>query len=70
LPYSPIIFKSFFFIKADTIKQLVAKYYGEPEAAKRILPNSDSVLADVNGLQILIVKQSALDPLDLFFNRI
>lgn len=38
----------------DPIKQIVTKYYGEQEAAKRQLPNYESVIADVNGLQILI----------------
>lgn len=39
----------------DPIKQLVIKYFGNQEANKRALPNADSVIADANGLQILIV---------------
>jgi hypothetical protein len=39
----------------DPIKQIVAKYYGTQELAKRVIPTADSVSADVNGLQILIV---------------
>lgn len=38
----------------DPIKQLVLKHFGSQEAAKRQLPNADSVVCDVNGLQILI----------------
>lgn len=38
----------------DPIKQMVTKYYGEQEAAKRLLPNAETVIADINGLQILI----------------
>jgi hypothetical protein len=41
----------------DPIKQLVLKYYGIQEANKRILPNADTVIADANGLQILIVRK-------------
>ena len=40
----------------DPIKQLVLKYFNTPEANKRQLPNADSVVADANGLQILIVR--------------
>jgi hypothetical protein len=39
----------------DPLKQLVLKYLGVNESQKRILPNADSVIADANGLQILIV---------------
>jgi len=49
-----------FFFKTDTVKQLVVKYYGETEAIKRVLPNSESVIADLNGLQILIVIHSII----------
>lgn len=41
----------------DPIKQLVLKYYGIQESNKRILPNADTVIADANGLQILIVRK-------------
>ena len=39
----------------DPVKSLVLKYFNTPEASKRQLPNADSVVADANGLQILIV---------------
>lgn len=39
----------------DPIKQLVLKYFSNVESNKRLLPNADSVIADANGLQILIV---------------
>jgi hypothetical protein len=39
----------------DPIKQLTLKYYGTSDVNNRLLPNADSVIADVNGLQILIV---------------
>ncbi|CAF0826992.1 unnamed protein product [Brachionus calyciflorus] len=38
----------------DPVKFLVTKHFGTAEAAKRVLPNADSVLPDANGLQILI----------------
>lgn len=41
----------------DPIKLIVNKYLGSQEASKRILPNADSVIADANGLQILIVNK-------------
>ena len=40
---------------ADPVKLLVNKYLGAQETSKRVLPNAESVLADANGLQILIV---------------
>ncbi len=42
-------------LKNDPIKQLVIKHLGSQEISKRQLPNADSVVCDVNGLQILIV---------------
>lgn len=39
----------------DPIKHLVTKHFGNIEASKRMMPNSESVTADINGLQILIV---------------
>lgn len=39
---------------ADPIRPIVTKYYGEQEAAKRVLPNTHSVSSDVQGLQTLI----------------
>lgn len=39
----------------DPIRILINKYFGAAEAAKRVLPNADSVVPDANGLQILIV---------------
>ncbi|RNA21317.1 trafficking particle complex subunit 12-like [Brachionus plicatilis] len=38
----------------DPIRILINKYFGAAEAAKRVLPNADSVVPDANGLQILI----------------
>lgn len=38
----------------DPLKNIVNKFYGEKESEKRILPNAESVIADVNGIQILI----------------
>ncbi|CAM6031611.1 unnamed protein product [Sphagnum compactum] len=40
---------------ADPVKLLVNKYLGPQETSKRVLPNAESVQADANGLQILIV---------------
>jgi hypothetical protein len=42
----------------DPIKQLTFKYFGTQDMTNRLLPNADSVIADVNGLQILIVINS------------
>ena len=39
----------------DPVKQLTFKYFGTQDMNNRLLPNADSVIADVNGLQILIV---------------
>ncbi len=33
----------------DPIKLLVAKHFGNLEAEKRLMPNSESVIADING---------------------
>jgi len=44
---------------SDPIKLLVTKHFGISEASKRIMPNSESVTADINGLQILIVNDLA-----------
>ena len=56
-----------FFFQNDPIKQLVLKHFGTQEASKRQLPNADSVVCDVNGLQILIVfNQSNFYKLNLF----
>ena len=39
----------------DPVRQLTIKYFGTKDMNNRLLPNADSVIADVNGLQILIV---------------
>ena len=43
------------FIKEDPIKQLIAKFYGAQEVAKRLFPTVESVSADISGLEKLIV---------------